>query len=325
MQAQGLWQLGNRGGGTGPTPVGPTIELLDNDQTPQATTTVTLTALSGSLIDILWGDGESEPVVCDGLPHSLVHDYGSEGTFTIGFRGAYTNITLFEISGTMFDDTVAVFADLTGLESLHLGGCTNIDGSVISISGMTGLKSIKVNETAIYGTVSNFSAMTGLTTLYTYDSSIAGDVSGISGLTNLEDFRVSQPPPPIVFCIGGDVSDLYGNTSLKYLHMEYASLSIGDISGAAVFTEIVELWASHSTMPASYTQGDLPAWGGASLKFASLGLDETEVDDFINDLADGCGDDGVLDISGTNTARSAASDAGKATLLAAGWTVTVNE
>jgi len=70
----------------------------------------------------------------------------------------------------------------------------------------------------------------------------------------------------------------------------------------------------------------LPAWAGCDIQIQDLGLDQGEVDGFINDLADGVGANGKLYIGGTNAARTAASDAGKAALIAAGWNpVSVNE
>jgi len=101
------------------------------------------------------------------------------------------------------------------------------------------------------------------------------------------------------------------------------AIFFGDISTFAILPNLATLYL-YSTSCTQYTSTPLPAWAGADIQIQSIGLDATEVDNFLIDLADGCGAGGSLNIAGTNAARTAASDAALATLTAAGWVVTVN-
>lgn len=202
------------------------LPMLINDQTPLATTTIKIMANAGNVLEILWGDGLTTTVVCNGVLNTYTHDYAATGTYTIGIRGNYKAITQWQSFSHLF----------------------------------------------LSGDIKAFAPLTSLTQLYLSSTSVSGDIANLAPLTSLT-----------ILYLGSTSVDTY-------------------------------------TTPTA-----LPAWAGCNIQILNLGLDQTEVDGFLNDLADGCGAGGALYIAGTNAARTAASDAAKATLLAAGWTVSVNE
>ena len=124
--------------------------------------------------------------------------------------------------------------------------------------------------------------------------------------------------------LSGDIAALAPLTSLTYLRLNSTSVD-GDIAALAPLTSLTSLRLYSTSVDTYTTPTALPPWAGNDIQVQDLGLDQTEVNGFLNDLADGVGAGGSLDIAGTNAARSAASDVAKAALITAGWGVTVNE
>jgi len=151
------------------------------------------------------------------------------------------------------------------------------------------------SQAFISGDIGRFSKMTSLTYLYLNSTSVSGDISAVSGLTSLTRLYLYSTS------VSGDISAVSGLTSLTRLYLYSTSVS-GDISAVA-----------------------LPAWAGINLQIQDLGLDATEVDNFLIDFEDGAGAAGTLTLNGTNATRTSASDAAVASLRGAGWTVNVNE
>ena len=149
------------------------------------------------------------------------------------------------------------------------------------------------------------------TTAGQYPVSVVGDVYDITEImcTEAEAY--------------GDIEAFSGHTSLTYLRLSNTGVS-GDLSSISGHTSLARLYLYGSDVD-DYTSTALPAWAGCDIRVQDLGLSSTEVDDFLIDLADGVGAGGDINIAGTNAARTAASDAAKTALIAAGWGVTVNE
>jgi hypothetical protein len=123
---------------------------------------------------------------------------------------------------------------------------------------------------------------------------VTGDIGDLAGMTGMSTLSLYST------AVTGDIGDLAGMTGMQYLYLHYTSIT--------------------------YTSTPLPAWPGCDIRAYSCGWNTATVDQFLIDLADGVGANGQLYLAGTNAVRSAASDAAKATLLAAGWTpVEVNE
>ncbi len=157
-----------------------------------------------------------------------------------------------------------------------------------------------------------------ITTTHDYGG-VAGtkDIAFVGALHHVTQFQCIDPT------LSGDISNLSGMTSLTALVL-YNSAVSGDISNLSGMTSLAYLYLNTTSVD-TYGTTSLPAWADCNIQIHDLGLDQTEVDDFLIDLAAAGGTNGPLNIAGTNDARSSASDAAKATLLGNGWALTVNE
>jgi len=169
-----------------------------------------------------------------------------------------------------------------------------VTGDIGDLAGMTGMQQLYLSSTAVTGDIGDLAGMTGMRYLYLSSTAVTGDIGDLAGMTGLQYLHLSST------AVTGDIGDLAGMTGMRQLHLYSTALT--------------------------YTTTALPAWDLCDIRAYSCGWNTAAVDQFLIDLADGVGANGQLRIAGTNAARSAASDAAKATLLAAGWTpVEVNE
>ena len=113
-----------------------------------------------------------------------------------------------------------------------------------------------------------------------------------------------------------------------YIHQYLYNTSVsGDIAGINTLTKLTYLNLYYTSVD-TYTSTTLPDWEGTEIYIYDLGLDTTEVDNFLIDLdnATGAPSNGTLNIGGTNAARSSASDAALLSLdVTKHWAITVNE
>jgi len=121
--------------------------------------------------------------------------------------------------------------------------------------------------------------------------------------------------------LGGNISTFTVLNNLASLILQGTSMS-GDVGILKTIESIDYIYLNETNV--SYTSTSLPAWPGRRIRLQDNGWDETTVDAFLVDLADGVGSNGILNIDGTNAARSSASDAAVTALEAAGWAITVN-
>lgn len=312
--------------------------LLSNNQSTPATTTIYVKVKAGNSVTLYWGDGASVVLTADGASHVYTHGY-SAGTYTISVGGdivgitewrsynqsflsgnvgrfsALTSLTLLYLYTTSVSGNVSAISGLTSLSTLHLYN-TSVSGNVSAMTGLTSLVYLNLSSTSVSGNISALSALTSLAYLYLGSTSVSGSISAMSGLTNLVHLHLYSTS------VSGDIVNLTGLTSLVYLFISTTAIS-GDIGDLSVLTSLGYLYLYSTSL--SYGSVALPPWAGTNIQLQSAGLDSTEVDNFLIDLASGVGANGSLNIAGTNAARTSASDAAKAALLSAGWSVTVNE
>ena len=321
-------------------PLGSPIIQLSNNQTPLNTTDVWLAISSGSCT-IDWGDGETTTAT-GAVVTKYSHNYAAAGTgtYNIVIYGNTKNITDFRCFNEPISGDIAQFRRLTNLTELYLY-TTSISGNISSLSGLTSLTIIDLSTTSISGNISNLSGLTSLTWLELWSTSISGNISSLSGLTSLTYLDIDDTS------ISGNISSLSGLTSLTLLALQDTSVS-GDITNLSGLPSLTELYlystsvsgdiASisgltsleyvdlYSTSIDTYTQGTLPDWEGTAINIQDLGLDQTEVSDFLVDLdnATGSPGNGTLNISGTNAIPNAAGLTAKGNLEGKGWTITVS-
>jgi hypothetical protein len=267
---------------------------LTINQSSLATTTITARGTSGDVVTFDWGDGTDSTLTLSGVSTNdvLTKDYSSTGTYTLTLSGDYTSLTLFSCTDGRLEGDVGGLGALTSLTRLYLYN-TSVDGDVGGLSTLTSLTRLYLYNTSVDGDVGGLSTLTSLIRLYLYNTSVDGDVGGLSTLTSLT------------------------NLSLQGTSVD------GDIGGLSTLTSLVLLYLYDNTL--SYSSTSLPAWADNDIQVYSTSLSSTEVDSFLIDLADGVGDDGTLNIAGTNDSRTSNSDAAVDSLLDHNWTVTVNE
>jgi len=170
-----------------------------------------------------------------------------------------------------------------------------------------------------------------------YTVKIYGDLSSITNV-NLTSQLVSVDPSEMSKLINlkylwiaglasatGNIGSLSPLTQLIWLYVNSSPLYTGDISVARYFPNATILYFANDPL-LTYTTCTLPNFTTGSWFLAqSCGLSSTEVDNILNDLAVNQTVPIDINVAGTNAARTAASDAAKATLLAVGCTITVNE
>lgn len=199
--------------------------------------------------------------------------------------------------------------------------------SVVISGALSAVKQLNLSSQAnISVTLSEIGKLTGLTTslnLSGLDSRLTGSLSSLSGITGLQQLYLYGSGAGTPSAITGSVSYLSGMTAMTDLLLAYSGVS-GDVSTLATMTfGYLRCYVVSGGFTCSLAA--FPAWGSANIQLQSSGMSSTSVDNFLINLADGCGTNGLVNLAGTNSARTAASDAAEATLLAAGWTVTVNE
>jgi len=212
-----------------------------------------------------------------------------------------------EVTGDLSD-----LSALTSLSTVYLWG-TNIIGNISALSALTQLIDVVIAGTGITGDIAVFAGKTLLMQLAIYDCSVYGNISSIAGLTSLLSIDFSNTG------VEGDIAGFTSFSNLIYL-ISYNSSITGNLADIASLTSLVYLWLSDTSL--TYTTTSLPAWAGNDIELTSCGFSSAEVDNILIDLASGCGANGRLNLGGTNAARTSASDAALATLIAAGWTVT---
>ncbi len=270
------------------------IIQFSNDQSSLNTTDIYLAISSGSCT-IDWGDGNTTAATgASSTKYSNDYTAAGTGTYNIVIYGRTKNITDFRCFNEPISIDIAQFRRLTNLTYLYLFG-DSTTGDIANFSGLTLLTYLDISDNSITGDIANLSELTSLTRLSLYGTSVSGDITNLSGLTSLTYLDLYGTS------VSGDITNLSGLTSLTY----------SDISSSSIDT---------------YTQGTLPDWEGTAIYIQDLGLDVTEVSDFLVDLdnATGSPGNGTLNISGTNAIPNAAGLTAKGNLEGKGWTVTVS-
>jgi len=198
--------------------------------------------------------------------------------------------------------TVKIYGDLESITTFNLNNQANVAITTTEISKLTSLTRLVVYQANLSGLIQTLNALKSLTYLdVAFNNLLIGTISGLTSLSQLATGL-------IYYCgaLTGDIRLFLSGSPLLTL------LALKPNPGGAAYDM-------------TYTTGALQAFAGADLDIRSTGLTSTMVDDFLIDFADGIGTPIALNIAGTNAARTAASDAAKAVILATGCVLTVNE
>jgi hypothetical protein len=242
-----------------------------------------------------WGDGSDVEWIQHlgtGSTVTTQHTYAGAGEKEIVVSGLLENVTYFKCTDSTFGGDIVGFSVFTALTNLYLNG-TVVDGNISGISKLTNITQLRLDG-----------------------SDVSGDVVALVGMTSITDLRLYNTS------VSGDIGDFSVLTSLGVLFVQITSVT-GDVGDLAPLTAASSIWVNDTSC--GYNTTTLPAWNNTVLKLDNCNLNQSEVDNFLIDLAAAGGTNGTITIAGNNAARSSASDAAKATLLGNGWTVTVNE
>ena len=243
---------------------------------------------AGGAVSIEWGDGTSSAVTCNGALQIHTHTYAALGIYTIRVLGTVHLITQFQCFSQSW-----------------------VSGDIASFSGLVDLMVLNLRSTLVSGDIASLGGLIDLTTLYLFSMPVSGDIASLSGLVDLTILSLYSTS------VSGNISTLSGRVKLTMLHLFSTSVS-GDIASLSGLVDLTAL-SLYGTNIDTYTSGPLPAWPGCNIRIFNLGLSTTEIDNFLIDLADGVGANGLLTYIAGNDARSAASDAAVLALSAAGW------
>jgi hypothetical protein len=249
-------------------------------------------ANTGMWVD--WGDGSSEWIehIGTGSDVNTSHAYGGAPGFKLlTFSGNLSAVTYFRSTDTLFGGDIANLDVFTGATYFNFY-LTAVVGDISVFNGFTLPSTIGLADTDVSGNISNLSAIVSLTALDLWRTSITGDIISLIALTSLTYLNAHDT------ALSGDVGDLSTLTSLTTLNLETTSVTYGTTT--------------------------LPAWSNCTISLQDNAWSVAEVDNFLIDLDAAGGTNGTLNIAGTNSAHSAASNAALANLIANGWAVTVN-
>jgi adhesin/invasin len=269
--------------------------------------------IAGQNISVDWGDGSARSTY-SGTNQVWSKDYGSAGDRTVRIFGSVV-LTTFVMDAGGADISFDIANAPTGLTYLNVGGSNTVSGDIANAP--TGLTYLSMwGSNTVSGDIAN--VPTGLTVLSVGGSNtVSGDIANApTGLTYLNVGGSNT--------VSGDIAN--APTGLTYLDVRGSNTVSGDIANAP--TGLTSLSMGGSNTIADYTG---KTWTTKPTSFYLIpvgagGLSTAEVDqlliDFDDDLVWAAGN--VITLTGANAARSAASDAAVASMVAEGATVTTN-
>ncbi len=251
----------------------------------------TVSLPSGREIQIDWGDSTSTTVTGPVTETLYEHTYASATTFNGTITGDWNSVTYLAANNEagLSLDAVDLPSGLT--DFLGLVGVTFTGGSTLADLPRNLTGGLAINSTNIGG-------------------SVTGLPSGLISFVNLKDTSVTGAADDITISPTG----------------------VLNLEGTAIAGDIADLPASLATSIFlsgcgidDYTGGSWPfnTGNGAILTFDNLGLDATEVDNILIDLAAHGATGGNINLTG-NANRTSSSDAAYTALTTTlGWTVSV--
>ena len=268
--------------------------LIDAKPSGAETLVLNLSLPAGQYIIIDWGDGATTKVSGAVSSQDYSHAYSGAGTYPVKFYGDFRFLTRLEIKDVNVEGTIENIAALSGLTFFSCSGSNTVSGDLTNLpSGLTFFFCSGSNT--VSGDIANLPS--GLTYFKCSGSNtVSGDIANLpSGLTFFSCFGSNT--------VSGDIANL--PSGLTYFYCSGSNT----VSGYTT----PHTWL---TKPATFILAPVGAGG----------LSEGEIDnlliDFDADLVWAAGN--MITLTGTNAARSAASDAAVTNMTGEGCTITTN-
>ncbi len=109
---------------------------------------------------------------------------------------------------------------------------TEVNGDLVSLSGLSNLKRIDLSWTGVSGDLSSLNGLTNLQSIGLSSMQIIGDLASFSGLINLKRIALSDTQ------VSGDLVSLSGLSNLEYINLSDTQVS-GDL---ASLSSLSNLW-----------------------------------------------------------------------------------
>ena len=270
--------------------------------------------VSGQTISVDWGDGGAVSTY-SGTDQAWSKNYGSAGNRTVRIFGA-SILTKFKMDTSGADISFDIANLPSGLMRFICTGSNTISGDIANLpSGLMHFYCYGSNT--ISGDIANLPS--GLTYIYcTGSNTISGDIANLpSGLMHFYCYGSNT--------ISGDIANL--PSGLMHFYCYGSNTISGDIANLP--SGLTDYRCSGSNTISDYTTPH--TWTTKPATFILIpvgagGLSESEIDnlliDFDADLVWAAGN--VITLTGTNAARSAASDAAVTNMTNEGCTITTN-
>jgi hypothetical protein len=338
----------------------PQCHPIDAKPAGAQTFTLNLSLPVGRYARIDWGDGNTTKVSGSVSSQDYSNAYAGTGTYPIKMFGDFRFLTRLEIKTVNVDGIIENIAALSGLTYFSCTGSNTISGDIANLpSGLTYFKCFGSNtisgdianlpsgltyfgcggSNATSGDIANLPS--GLTIFScTGSNTTSGDIANLpSGLTTFSCFGsntisgdiANLPSGLTTFSCGGsnttsgDIANLL--SGLTYFYCTGSNTISGDIANLP--SGLTYFYCGGSNTISDYTTPHTWTTKPAIFRIIPVGaggLSTAEVDnlliDFDADLVWAVGN--VINLTGTNAARSAASDAAVANMVGEGCTVTTN-
>ena len=233
---------------------------------------------------------------------------GQDGT-TVKYSTNYTSTGVYHFY---------VEGDYTDITFINHGGYTFITLDVSQYSNLDNLNFLILDTTSVSGDIGALSGLLNLLTLACNDSNVSGDISVFKDNTTITTLRLARTG------VFGEISELggYSLNDIRLLETNISKQNKGVYQKVAFFRGL-ELY-NESQIAESFNS-IVPWTFVGTLDLTDCSLQSIEIDNCLISLANGTVTNTTINIGGNNAARTSASDSAKATLLANGCTVTVNE
>ena len=97
------------------------------------------------------------------------------------------NITYF----SMLTGNISSLSSLTSLQTLQLDN-TSVTGNISSLSSLTSLQTLRLDTTSVTGDISSLSSLTSLQTLRLYNTSVTGNISSFNNMIGLTELKMGN-------------------------------------------------------------------------------------------------------------------------------------